>query len=74
MPAIVFAVVGFLFHLPETWARAIVIAAACPTGVNAYLVATRFNTGQALASTSITLSTMIAVVTIAFWLQAVNWL
>jgi len=74
MPAIVFCVVGFLFHLPETWARAIVIAAACPTGVNAYLVATRFNTGQALASSSITLSTALAVFTIAFWLQAVNWL
>jgi predicted permease len=74
MPALVFLVVGFLFHLPPTWARAIVIAAACPTGVNAYLVATRFNTGQALASSSITLSTALAVFTVAFWLQAVNWL
>jgi predicted permease len=74
MPALVFVVVAFLFHLPQTWARAIVIAAACPTGVNAYLVATRFNTGQALASNSITLSTALAVVTVAFWLHAVSWL
>jgi predicted permease len=56
------------------WAKAIVIAAACPTGVNAYLVATRFNTGQALASSAITLTTAIAVVTVAFWLHVVAWL
>ncbi|HVZ14091.1 MAG TPA: AEC family transporter [Bauldia sp.] len=74
MPALVFAAVAFLFHLPQTWGRAIVIASACPTGVNAYLVATRFNTGQALASNSITLSTALAVFTVAFWLQAVTWL
>jgi predicted permease len=74
MPAVVFVVVAFVFHLPQTWGRAIVIASACPTGVNAYLVATRFNTGQALASNSITLSTALAVVTVAFWLNAVMWL
>lgn len=74
MPAIVFFVVGYVFHLPPVWGKAIVIAAACPTGVNAYLVATRFNTGQALASNSITLTTAFAVVTVAFWLHAVQWL
>ena len=40
MPAIVFLVVAYLIPLPPVWAKAIVIAAACPTGVNAYLVAT----------------------------------
>ncbi|MEJ0013936.1 MAG: AEC family transporter [Bauldia sp.] len=74
MPAIVFFVVGFVFHLPPVWGKAIVIATACPTGVNAYLVATRFNTSQALASNAITLTTAFAVVTVAFWLHAVQWL
>ena len=74
MPALVFFVVAFVIHLPPVWAKAIVIAAACPTGVNAYLVASRFNTGQALASNAITLTTALAVVTVAFWLHAVTWL
>ena len=74
MPAIVFALVATIIPLPPVWAKAIVIAAACPTGVNAYLVANRFRTGQALASSSITLTTALAVVTVAFWLHMVAWL
>lgn len=74
MPAIVFVVVAYLIPLPAVWAKAIVLAAACPTGVNAYLVATRFSTGQALASNSITITTGLAVATVAFWLHAVTWL
>jgi predicted permease len=74
MPAVVFLVVAYLIPLPTVWAKAIVIAAACPTGVNAYLVATRFKTGQALASNSITLTTALAVITVAFWLHVVEWL
>jgi predicted permease len=56
------------------WAKAIVIAAACPTGVNAWLVASRFGTGQALASNSITLTTGLSVVTVAAWLTIVEWI
>jgi predicted permease len=74
MPAIVFLVVAFLIPLSPAWAKALVIAAACPTGVNAYIVANRFQTGEALASNSITLSTALAVVTVSFWLHAVQWL
>jgi hypothetical protein len=74
MPAVVLLTVAYVIDLPPVWAKAIVIAAACPTGVNAYLVAARFRTGQALASNSITLTTALAVVTVAVWLQVVEWL
>jgi predicted permease len=74
MPAIVLVFVAWVVPLPSVWAKAIVIAAACPTGVNAYLVATRFNTGQALASNVITLTTAFAVVTVSFWLHVVQWI
>jgi hypothetical protein len=74
MPAVVLAVVVWFIDLPPVWAKAIVIAAACPTGVNAYLVANRFRTGQALASNSITLTTALAVVTMSVWLHVVEWL
>jgi predicted permease len=73
MPAVVLAMVVFVVPLPPVWAKAIVIAAACPTGVNAYLVASRFGTGQALASNSITLTTGLAVVTVSVWLSVVEW-
>lgn len=74
MPAVVLLVVAYLIDLPPVWAKAIVIAAACPTGVNAYLVASRFRTGQALASNSITLTTALAVITVSVWLHVVEWL
>ena len=60
--------------MPESWQRIAVLAAACPTGVNAYLVAARFKTGEALASNAITLSTGLAVLTVSFWIHAVTWI
>jgi predicted permease len=74
MPAIVFALLATVIQLPPVWAKALVIAAACPTGVNAWLVAARYRTGQAIASNAITLSTALAAVTIALWLRVVEWL
>lgn len=74
MPALVFLLVATVIHLPPAWAKGIVIAAGCPTGVNAYIVANRFKTGEGLASSSITITTALAVVTIAFWLKMVEWL
>ena len=44
------------------------IAAASPTGVNAYIVAARFRTGEALASNAITISTAGAVLSMMLWL------
>ena len=73
MPAIVFVLVLWVIPLPPLWAKAIVIAAACPTGVNAFLVATRFGTSQALASAAITLTTGLAVVSVAAWLTLVEF-
>jgi predicted permease len=74
MPAVVFLLVATIIPLPLVWAKAIVIAAGCPTGVNAYLVASRFRTGEALASNAITLTTAFSVLTVAFWLHMVEWL
>ncbi len=74
MPAIVFALLATVIHLPSLWARALVVGAACPTGVNAWLAAARFRTGEAIASNAITLSTAAAVVTVTVWLHIVEWL
>ena len=45
----------------------------CPTGVTPFLVAGRFRTGEGLASTTITISTVLAVVSVTFWLHVVQW-
>jgi predicted permease len=67
MPAIVLAI-GLAVSLPPLAVAAATMTAACPTGVNAFLIANRFGTGQALASNSMTISTAIAVVVTAGWL------
>ncbi len=66
MPAIVLAI-GSAVGLPPLAVAVLTLTAACPTGVNAYLIASRFGTGQALASNSMTISTGIAVATTAAW-------
>lgn len=73
MPALVLAF-ALAVGLPALATKVAVIAAACPTGVTPYLVAGRLGTGEGLASNVLTISTVIAVVTISFWLHAVQWL
>jgi hypothetical protein len=58
--------------MPPVWAKVAVVAAACPTGVNAYVVAARFRTGEALASNVITISTGLAVVSMTLWLTVIE--
>jgi hypothetical protein len=72
-PALVLILIRTVAPMPASWAKVAVLAAACPTGVNAYLVAARFKTGEALASNAITLSTALAVLTISLWIQVIAW-
>jgi malonate transporter and related proteins len=73
MPALAVAFAR-LVGLPPVATKVAIIAAACPTGVTPFLVAGRFRTGEGLASTTITLSTALAVLSVAFWLKVVDWL
>lgn len=67
MPAVVLAAAWFL-DLPPLVAQVAVTAAALPAGVNSYLIATRFGTGQALASNSMVLATAFSAITMTFWI------
>lgn len=62
-------VMALVFGLPPLAAQVAVAAAALPSGVNSYLIAMQFGTGQALASNQMTIATACAVVTTAFWLS-----
>lgn len=54
--------------LPTLTIQVVVVVAAMPTGVNPYLIASRFGTGEAMASNAMVLSTAMAPATLAFWL------
>lgn len=69
MPAIAYVLAVHVFALPDIAAATAVLMAACPSGVNVYLIATRFQTGLALSANTITLTSAVAVVTFTFWLS-----
>ncbi|KRE06218.1 transporter [Bosea sp. Root381] len=70
-PLIVYLLATQVFDMPPHWSGVAVLFAACPCGINAYLFAERYRQGIADASSAITLSTLISLLTTAAWL---NWL
>ncbi len=68
MPAIVWVLATQVFSLPPFWTAVVTIVAACPTGVNAWLISNRFRTGHAIAANSITLTGAASVITLPLWL------
>ncbi|MGL5113687.1 MAG: AEC family transporter [Beijerinckiaceae bacterium] len=67
LPALVYVMAFHVLPMPPLWASVAVLFAACPSGVNGYLLAQRYRTGVALASSAIAVSTLCAVVTMTFW-------
>ncbi|WP_295813110.1 AEC family transporter [uncultured Nitratireductor sp.] len=72
MPAVALGV-ALAIGLPVFSAQIAVAAAGLPSGVNPYLIASRFGTGQALASNAMTIATLLAVFSTAFWLSVLHW-
>ncbi|MCQ8783818.1 AEC family transporter [Mangrovibrevibacter kandeliae] len=66
MPALVYLFGRNL--LPPLWLKAAVVTAACPAGVNAYVLAVYFRSGEKLAAAAILVSTLGAVLTLSGWL------
>ncbi len=71
-PAIVYLLAFHVLPMPPVWAAVAVLFAACPCGVNAYLLATRYKTGVALTSSALAATTALAVVTTTFWVWLVS--
>ncbi|MEC5325711.1 AEC family transporter [Aurantimonas sp. A3-2-R12] len=71
MPAIVFFL-GTWLALPPLWLKGAVLTAAAPAGVNAYLFAAYFQSGEKLAATTILVSTVLSVVTLSVWLTVLG--
>ncbi len=62
-PALVYLLAVHVFRLPPAYAASAVIFAACPSGIQAHLVAERFRAGAVVASGAIALSTLMAAFT-----------
>ncbi len=67
MPGVML-IMALLTGLPELPAKVMVAAASLPAGVNSWLIASRFGTGQRLASTAMTIGTALAALTTGVWL------
>jgi hypothetical protein len=67
-PAIVYLLAFHLLPMPPVWAGVAVIFAACPSGVNGYLLAQRYGIGVANASAAIAATTILSVATLSLWI------
>jgi len=67
-PALVYVLGVHVLHLEPVFAGVAVLFAALPSGINGYLLAARYGTGEKLASTAIAYSTAASVATIGVWL------
>lgn len=72
MPAIALGA-ALALGLPAMSAKVVVMAAALPSGVNPYLIASRFGAGQTLSSNAMIIGTLSAVFTTALWLSVTGW-
>lgn len=71
-PLLVFVLATFVFPVPHEWIPVAVMFAACPSGINAFLLAQNYDAGTALASSAVAVSTAFAVPTMAGWLYVVS--
>jgi predicted permease len=67
-PALVYLLAARVFGLPPAFTGVAVLFAAMPVGINVYLFAMRYQSGIALASGAIAITTALGVMTTAFWL------
>jgi hypothetical protein len=63
-PLAVAALALFVFDLPQIWTAVAVLFAAAPTGINAFLIASRYDIAVPAISAAITIGTAASVVTI----------
>lgn len=71
-PAMTYALATYVFEVEPLWVMVAVLIAAMPSGVNAYLFANRYQTGEAMTSSSIVISTLFSVLSLSVILYLFN--
>ncbi len=64
-PLVVWLLVDHVFRIASPWSDTAILLAAMPTGINAYLFATRYRTGEAEAANTILLSTALSLISVS---------
>lgn len=72
LPTVVFFLATRFSGMPPLWVAVATVCAASPTGVNPYLFATRHGAGHGIASNTMTIGSIVAVVTTTFWMWVVG--
>ena len=67
-PFLAWLVLVPILGVPHEVSRAVVLLAAMPSGINAYIFATYFNRALDVATSTVLLSTLFSVFSISFWL------
>lgn len=68
MPALVWLLATQVMHLEPLFVGAAVIFASAPCGINVYIFAQRYRTGEPMAAGAICITTMASLATSTFWL------
>lgn len=71
-PTIAYLLMVPVLHVPVEFARYGVLLAAMPAGINAYVFATYYDRGVNVATNTILISTVAAVLTVPFWLYVLG--
>ncbi len=67
-PALVFVIGTWVFALEPVFTGVAVLFAALPSGINGYMIASRYKIAEGFASNAIAFSTAFSVFTVAIWL------
>lgn len=67
-PFLAWVILVPILGVPHEVSRAVVLLAAMPSGINAYIFATYYNRALDVATSTVLLSTLISVFSISFWL------
>jgi predicted permease len=67
-PLLVWILVFQVFEIEPLWGTVAVMAAGMPVGINAYMFAQKYQTGIAVLSTAVLLSTILAIFSQSLWL------
>lgn len=71
-PLAVWVLARHVFTMPPAWSGVAVLFAACPCGVNAYLLAEHYKQGVGLASSAVAISTALSLATTLLWLRVLG--
>jgi predicted permease len=69
LPCLVFCTTHYIFELNPLTAIVLVILSACPTGVNAHLIAITHQQHQQAVAGTVVISTLLSTITIPLWLS-----